>query len=84
VRSLAVAAFEACDCAGFARCDFFVPRDEGPVLVNEINTTPGLTDMSAFPKLWAAAGVPYAELADRIVSLALERHRAKASLVTSR
>ena len=84
VRSLAVAAFEACDCAGFARCDFFVPRDEGPVLVNEINTTPGLTDMSAFPKLWAATGVPYAELADRIVSLALERHRAKASLVTSR
>jgi D-alanine-D-alanine ligase len=84
VRALAAAAFEAVDGAGFARCDFFVRRDEGPVLVNEINTTPGLTDMSAFPKLWAASGVPYAELADRIVSLALERHRAKGSLTTRR
>jgi D-alanine-D-alanine ligase len=84
VRSLAAAAFKAVDGAGFARCDFFVYRDGGPVLVNEINTTPGLTDMSAFPKLWAGTGIPYAELADRIVELALERHRAKAALVTSR
>jgi D-alanine-D-alanine ligase len=84
VRALAVAAFKAVDGSGFARCDFFVYPDEGPVMVNEINTTPGLTDMSAFPKLWAASGVPYAELADRIVSLALERHRAKGSLLTSR
>lgn len=84
VRRLAVAAFEAVDCAGFARCDFFAERDGGRVLVNEINTTPGLTDMSGFPKLWAGTGVPYGELADRIIALALERHRAKATLLTSR
>jgi D-alanine-D-alanine ligase len=84
VRRLAAAAFKAVDCAGFARCDFFAYRDGGPVLVNEVNTTPGLTDMSAFPKLWAGTGVPYPELADRIVSLALERHGAKSRLSTSR
>jgi D-alanine-D-alanine ligase len=83
VRRLAVAAFQACDCAGFARCDFFADRDGGRVVVNEINTTPGLTDMSGFPKLWGASGVPYGALADRIIALALERQRAKAALLTS-
>lgn len=84
VRSLAAAAFLAVDCAGFARCDFFLERTTGKVLVNEINTIPGMTDMSAFPKVWAASGVPYGVLAGRIVALAMERHALRRGLRTSR
>ena len=84
VRRLAAAAFTAIDCAGFARVDFFIEEPGGRVLVNEINTLPGLTEMSAFPKLWEASGIPYAELADRIIALALERHAARAALLTQR
>jgi len=84
VRRLAAAAFRAIDCAGFARCDFFLERATGRVLVNEINTIPGLTGMSAFPKVWEASGVPYPRLAERIVELALERHAEKRRQRTSR
>jgi D-alanine-D-alanine ligase len=84
VRRLAAEAFLAIDCAGFARCDFFVERSGGRVLVNEINTIPGMTDMSAFPKVWEASGVPYAVLAERIVELAMERHSLLSRLRTSR
>jgi D-alanine-D-alanine ligase len=84
LRELAAAAYRAIDCSGFARCDFFVERASGRVLVNEINTIPGMTSMSAFPKVWAASGVPYGELLERIIALGIERHAARARLLTSR
>ncbi len=74
VRSLAVRAFQAIDCAGMARVDFFVEND-GRVLVNEINTIPGFTQTSAFPRLWEASGIPYPELIARLIELGLERRR---------
>jgi D-alanine-D-alanine ligase len=84
VRRVAAGSFVAIDGAGFARCDFFIEHGSGRVLINEINTTPGMTDMSAFPKLWGATGLPFPALADRIVELALQRHAARAVLRTSR
>jgi D-alanine-D-alanine ligase len=66
-------AFLAVGAAGLARVDFFIRRSDGTVLVNEINTMPGFTTRSMFPKLWEATGVPYAELIDRLIRLALER-----------
>jgi D-alanine-D-alanine ligase len=76
VRRLAGDTFLRVGCAGLARVDFFV-EDGGRVLVNELNTLPGMTPTSAFPKLWEATGVPWPEACDRLVSLALERHRAE-------
>jgi D-alanine-D-alanine ligase len=74
VRELAVAGFELGGCAGLARCDFFVEPD-GSVLVNEINTMPGFTETSVYAKLWAASGIEYPTLCDRLVGLAVERHQ---------
>jgi D-alanine-D-alanine ligase len=76
IRSLAVQAFEAIDCEGMARVDFF--WEEGPdrLWLNEINTIPGFTPISMYPRLWDASGVPYAKLIDRLVELALERRQA--------
>jgi D-alanine-D-alanine ligase len=79
VQELAVAAFVASDCEGMARVDFFV-RDDGEVLVNELNTIPGFTATSVYAKLFEASGIPYAELLDRLVELALERHDRRARL----
>jgi D-alanine-D-alanine ligase len=79
VQELAVAAFVASDCEGMARVDFFV-RDGGEVLVNELNTIPGFTATSVYAKLFEASGIPYAELLDRLVELALERHERRARL----
>lgn len=73
VRRLAVLVFRALDLAGFARVDFFVDRASSRILVNEANTLPGFTPISMYPKLWEASGLPYPELLDRIVRLALER-----------
>jgi len=84
VRRLAAAAFKAIDCAGYARCDFFVDRAGGRVLVNEINTLPGMTEMSGFPKLWQATGLAYPAMVDRLVSLAVSRHAARSTLRASR
>jgi D-alanine-D-alanine ligase len=72
VRRLAVEVFKIVGCAGMARVDFFVTEDG--VLVNELNTIPGFTETSVFAKLWGATGVPYPELLDRLLRLALERH----------
>jgi D-alanine-D-alanine ligase len=72
VRRLAVEVFKIVGCAGMARVDFFVTGDG--VLVNELNTIPGFTSTSVYAKLWDASGVPYAELLDRLLTLALERH----------
>jgi D-alanine-D-alanine ligase len=73
VRELAVDVFALAGCSGLARCDFFVEPD-GEVLVNEINTMPGFTETSVYAKLWEAAGIAYADLCDRLVELAVERH----------
>jgi D-alanine-D-alanine ligase len=74
IRELAIAAFQAIDCSGLARVDFFLERDTGRILVNEINTMPGFTRFSMYPKLWEASGVSYPELLDRLIRLALERY----------
>jgi len=73
LRELAVEAFRVGGCSGLARCDFFVEPD-GEILVNEINTMPGFTETSVYAKLWEASGLPYPDLCDRLVQLALERH----------
>jgi D-alanine-D-alanine ligase len=77
LQRLAVQAFEATDCAGMARVDFFLEKKTGKVYLNEINTIPGFTSISMYPRMWAASGIPYAKLIDRLIELALERHREK-------
>jgi D-alanine-D-alanine ligase len=77
VRALALRVFQLTDCAGLARCDFFVEED-GTVLVNELNTMPGFTPTSVYPKLWDLSGVPFPELCDRLVQLGVERHEREA------
>jgi D-alanine-D-alanine ligase len=77
VREMAIRAFRALDCEGFARVDFFYVDSTGEVLVNEVNTIPGFTPKSMFPMLWDASGLPYPELIARLVDLAVERHAAK-------
>ena len=81
IRSMAIAAFKACDCAALARVDFLMaPAAKGKpaeIVLNEVNTMPGFTSISMYPKLWAASGVPYSKLIDRLIDLALERHREK-------
>jgi D-alanine-D-alanine ligase len=81
VRQYAVDAFRALDCAGLARVDFFVTPDDR-VYVNEVNTIPGFTSMSMYPKLWEASGLSYPALVDRLITLALERHRERARAST--
>ena len=78
VRRLAVAAFEACRCEAMARVDFFLEDPGRGFLVNEVNTIPGFTPISMYPRLWEVTGVPYPELLDRLVALALERHERRA------
>ena len=77
LQTLAIAAFRAIDCSGMARVDFFVERGTDRVLVNEINTIPGFTATSAYAKMWAATGLAYTDLVDRLIEFALERHRSK-------
>ncbi len=74
VRQLAVAAFKAIDGAGLARVDFLIDKDSGALYLNEVNTLPGFTAGSMYPKLWEATGLPYRQLLDRLIELALERH----------
>lgn len=83
VRRLSLEAFRAIDCAGMARVDFLLSRPTGRIVVNEINTIPGFTTISMYAKLWAASGLTYPALLDRLVQLALERHAAKQQLRTS-
>ena len=73
IRRVAVEAFKAIDCAGMARVDFFLERGSGQVYLNEINTIPGFTKISMYPKLWEASGIPYPQLLDRLIQLAMER-----------
>ncbi|HKC71398.1 MAG TPA: D-alanine--D-alanine ligase A, partial [Terriglobales bacterium] len=74
VQQMAVSAFRAVDCAGLARVDFLMDPQTKKIYVNEINTMPGFTAISMYPKLWAASGVSYPELIHRLIQLALERH----------
>ena len=82
IRTMAIAAFRACDCAGLARVDFLMaPRTDGSkgneIVLNEVNTMPGFTSISMYPKLWEASGLKYSALIDRLIELAIERHRDK-------
>ncbi len=77
VQRLAVAAFQAVDCAGMARVDFLMDPRTKKMYVNEINTIPGFTSISMYPKMWAATGIDYPELMDRLIQLGLERHAEK-------
>jgi D-alanine-D-alanine ligase len=73
IQELAVRAYKAIDCAGMARVDFFLDKDSGEVYLNELNTIPGFTKISMYPKLWEASGMTYTELVDRLIELALQR-----------
>jgi D-alanine-D-alanine ligase len=83
VRRLAVVAFKAVDAAGLARVDFFLERGSGRLYLNEINTLPGFTHISMYPKLWEASGLSFSQLVDRLVTLAIERHAERARNETS-
>lgn len=77
VQRLAVKAFQAIDCAGLARVDFLMDPATGKMYINEINTMPGFTSISMYPKLWAASGISYSELIDRLIQLGMERYAEK-------
>jgi D-alanine-D-alanine ligase len=83
VQQLAVQAYKAMDCAGLGRVDFLLDRSTERLYVSEVNTIPGFTRISMYPKLWEATGIPYPELLDRLIKLALERYQEKSSLETS-
>jgi D-alanine-D-alanine ligase len=83
VQRLAIRAFRALDVAGMSRVDFLMARDTGVLFLNEVNTIPGFTTISMYPKMWEASGVSYATLLDRLIALALERHAERQQLRTS-
>jgi D-alanine-D-alanine ligase len=78
-----VQAYRAIDCAGMARVDMLMDRETGTIYLNEINTIPGFTQISMYPKLWEATGISYPELLDRLIDLALERFEEKGRLKRS-
>jgi D-alanine-D-alanine ligase len=78
IQTLAVSAFRALELSGMARVDFFLEKRGGKIFLNEVNTIPGFTSISMYPKLWEATGIPFAKLLDRLIELALEQHREKA------
>lgn len=84
IRQMAVTAFKSIDGSGLARVDFFLRTDNGALLVNEINTLPGLTDASGFPKMWAGTGKPFAQVIDELIQFAIERHADKKKNKTSK
>ena len=83
IRRLSIEAFKAVECAGMARVDFLLSRDNGQLFVNEVNTIPGFTTISMYPKMWEATGLPYPRLLERLIQLAMERHDEKRRLRTS-
>ena len=74
LQEMAVQAFKSVDCSGLARVDFLMDPKNGRIFLNEINTMPGFTSISMYPKLWAASGIGYEELIDQLIQLGLERH----------
>ncbi len=83
IQQMAISAFRAVDGSGLARVDFFLRNDTATLLINEINTLPGLTDASGFPKMWAGTGLQFPEVIDKLVEAAMERHRDKSRNKTS-
>ena len=83
IRQMAITAFRCIDGSGLARVDFFLRNDTGELLINEINTLPGLTDASGFPKMWKASGLEFSQVIDTLINLALERHADKSKNKTS-
>lgn len=83
LRRLAILAYQAIDCAGMARVDFLLERGTGTIYLNELNTIPGFTSISMYPRLWEASGLPYPKLLDRLIELAMERHAQTAGLERS-
>lgn len=77
LRRLAIEAYRAVECEGMARVDFFMDRATGQLYVNELNTIPGFTSISMYPKMWEHCGIPFSELIDRLIQLALDRHTAR-------
>jgi D-alanine-D-alanine ligase len=83
IRKMSIEAFRAVDGSGMARVDFLMAKESGEIYVNEVNTIPGFTTISMYPKMWEASGLAYPELLDRLLQLAIERHRDKQQLRTS-
>ena len=83
IRRLSIEAFTAVECSGMARVDFLLSRDTGEIFLNEVNTIPGFTTISMYPKMWEATGLPYPRLLERLIQLAIERHDEKQRLRTS-
>jgi D-alanine-D-alanine ligase len=79
VQATAIEAFKTLECEGLARVDFFLTEDD-KLYVNEVNTLPGFTKISMYPKLWEVSGIPYSELISRLIDLAIERHKNDAKL----
>jgi D-alanine-D-alanine ligase len=77
IQTMAIQAFQSVDGAGLARVDFFLKRDTKELLVNELNTMPGLTELSGYPKMWEASGLSYTRMLDLLIELAQDRHREK-------
>jgi D-alanine-D-alanine ligase len=73
IQEMAIKAFRVIDCSGMARCDFLLDKQTGELFINELNTIPGFTPISMYPKLWEASGLSYSDLVDRLIELALER-----------
>jgi len=84
IRRMSVEAFKAIDGTGLARVDFFLQRETGKLFINELNTSPGLTEVSGYPKLWAASGLTFKQVIARLIQLAVERHKDKSRNQTSR
>lgn len=84
IQKMTVDAYKAVDGSGFARVDFFLRADSGSLLINEINTIPGLTDASGFPKMWAGSGMSFSEVLDSLIEYAFQRHKDKSRNLTIR
>jgi len=84
IQRMAIRAFQSIDGAGLARVDFFLPRNGGELVVNELNTMPGLTEVSGYPKMWEASGLSFQQLLEKLIDLAFERHKEKSLTKTSR
>ena len=83
IRGLALEAFRVLDAGGMARVDFLLERASGEIFINELNSLPGFTEGSMFPRLWEASGLAYPALVDRLLELALERHQERSTLETT-
>lgn len=84
IQRMAIRAFQSIDGAGLARVDFFLSRNGNDLVINELNTMPGLTEVSGYPKMWAASGLPFSRLLETLIELAYERHRDKSFTKTTR